>query len=76
MATLTINVDPETLSRAREKAAALHTSVERILEDSIASLAADANDQVATINALEAWAAAHPFTVDVSSYAREDLNQR
>lgn len=76
MTTLTIEVSPEILERAKAKAAAQNTTVERYVEGSIAELAGEPMSQVEVVAALEAWSRAHPFRVDSNSFTRDELNQR
>ena len=76
MTTLTIDVSPEVLGRAKAKAAALNTTIERVVEESISGLAGSELSQTEILRQLEAWSVAHPFTVDLKSFTREELNQR
>jgi hypothetical protein len=76
MASITITVNPDVLEKARQKAAARNTTVERLVEESLLTLSEEPNDQLQAVAALEGWAATHPFRVDVGSYSREELNER
>jgi hypothetical protein len=76
MATLTIDVNPELLERAKQHAAARNTTVDCIVEEQLATLPETSSCQLRIFEALQAWAKEHPFSVDPKSYTREELHER
>ncbi len=76
MATLTIDVNPDLLERARQHAAARNTTVEHLIEEQFAELPEAPNEQLQAFEELLAWAKEHPFSVDPKSYTREELHER
>ena len=76
MATLILEVNAEVLKRAKERAMLLNTTVEHLLARSLIGIADEPNPQAEAFAALQEWAKQHPFSVDTSSYTRDELHER